>query len=430
MNTNHPEPSLTLAKSIGSQIIEPLTDLERQLYKEHEEAIAANLNTFVEIGERLFDIRDRRLYREQFKTFEEYCRTRWKMSRQRANQLIQGFEVIHRLSTEMTTIGCQSDPAKLLPTTERQARELVKVPSEERAAVMHKATKGGTVESTSRSIRLAAAKRELQDHNQTWMRDSISLIRRHGSDELADAILVQEVKISVEEIHKLANLAKQARPDLATLAPQIVAAGRFPLTDQETTEFKLRNKLRSLVAEVIKRWEPDIGQANIDRSRPALQKAITEAPYRDLVALIGFEPDSEEDFEDIDRERINEAISICNERARKTPGQEVQLSIEDVLVIRAKVRPSSETSEAGAPELGMSISREAALNLHHLTGSRRNAKKPTWSRSSARRVLRPSSKSFWQWARPSRISLMATVSGSLPCTRPDRLPPRSTVQCT
>lgn len=43
---------------------------------------------FVEIGLALATIRDRRLYRAEFRTFEEYCRERWGFSRRRAYQLI------------------------------------------------------------------------------------------------------------------------------------------------------------------------------------------------------------------------------------------------------------------------------------------------------------------------------------------------------
>jgi hypothetical protein len=87
----------------------------------------------------------------------------------------------------------------------------------------------------TRESRLAAAKQALEDKNQVFMKDSINEIRRHGGNELADAILLHEVQVSVEQIYQLAR----RRAELAALAPQILAANRFPLgpvSFQRTTE--------------------------------------------------------------------------------------------------------------------------------------------------------------------------------------------------
>jgi hypothetical protein len=52
---------------------------------------------FVEIGLALATIRQRRLYRLEFATFEEYCRARWGFSRRRAYQLIASARVYVQL---------------------------------------------------------------------------------------------------------------------------------------------------------------------------------------------------------------------------------------------------------------------------------------------------------------------------------------------
>jgi hypothetical protein len=209
-----------------------LSDEERKLYEEHQKFITAHFETFAEVGERLADIRDRKLYREEFKTFEEFCRTRWKITRRRANQLIQGAEVIQQLLAKTGTVVPENHsetgtivPQTALPTTERQTRELAKAPADQRQAIMREATQDGTVKPTARAIKLAAAKRELEKG--TFLRDSINQIRRHCGDKLADAILLQEIDISTEQIY---TLAKQAPVDLAALVPRILEAKRFPLT--------------------------------------------------------------------------------------------------------------------------------------------------------------------------------------------------------
>jgi hypothetical protein len=251
-----------------------LSDEERTLYEEHQKFITAHFETFAEVAVRLADIRNRKLYREEFKTFEEFCRTRCKITHRRANQLIQGVEVIHGLLTEMGTPGSQKvSQDKLLPTTEKQTRELAKAPPDQRPAIMREATQGGTVEPTTRAIRLATAKRELEKN--AFRRDSINQIRRHGGDKLADTILLQEIDISIEQTHKL---AQQTKDDLAALAPKILEAKRFPLTDPEAA---LRNRLRSLVA-TSKRLDPsqsEFGGERAAKYKAALYKALETATY-------------------------------------------------------------------------------------------------------------------------------------------------------
>lgn len=57
------------------------------------------MKAFYEVGNALLQIRDSRLYREQYKTFEEYCREKWNLSRPRAYQLIESAVTVEALST-------------------------------------------------------------------------------------------------------------------------------------------------------------------------------------------------------------------------------------------------------------------------------------------------------------------------------------------
>ncbi|MET7900349.1 ParB/Srx family N-terminal domain-containing protein [Streptomyces sp. NPDC005355] len=92
---------------------------------EHEAVIERGLNTFVEVGNALAAIREQRLYRAQFGTFEDYCRARWSFGRRRANELIASAQVVGAIA-----------PTDLPPLeNEGQARELARVPEPERAAV-------------------------------------------------------------------------------------------------------------------------------------------------------------------------------------------------------------------------------------------------------------------------------------------------------
>jgi hypothetical protein len=84
-----------------------------------EVVIKQGLNTFIEVGEALFIIRDKRLYRREFKTFEDYCQQKWALSRQRVYQLIDASNVINHLSTMVD-----------IPTSERQIRPLTSLEPE------------------------------------------------------------------------------------------------------------------------------------------------------------------------------------------------------------------------------------------------------------------------------------------------------------
>jgi hypothetical protein len=63
-----------------------------------ESTIAANLAAFFQVGFALMEIKRRRLYRAEFRSFEEYCRTRWEFNRAHAYRLIGAAEVCKSLS--------------------------------------------------------------------------------------------------------------------------------------------------------------------------------------------------------------------------------------------------------------------------------------------------------------------------------------------
>lgn len=91
-----------------------LTISESQRLTQLEATIAAGLQTFVEVGRALLEIRDARLYRQEFGTFEDYCRERWAMSRSYAHRTIEAAQV----AVNLLPIG------NILPATESQARPL------------------------------------------------------------------------------------------------------------------------------------------------------------------------------------------------------------------------------------------------------------------------------------------------------------------
>jgi hypothetical protein len=101
-----------------------MTLMKEATLEQLEVVIEKGINSFIETGNALREIRDRRLYREQgFATFEDYCRERWKMSRIHAHRMIAAAGVVEML------------PVGNIPISERQARELAPLPPEQQREV-------------------------------------------------------------------------------------------------------------------------------------------------------------------------------------------------------------------------------------------------------------------------------------------------------
>lgn len=110
--------------------VEVTTPAETARLCELERVIERGLNTFVEVGNALAEIRDAGLYRNSHATFEDYCAARWNMSRPRAYQFIEAAEIVAVLSTNVDI-----QP----PANEAQARPLSVIEPEHRAEVWQRA---------------------------------------------------------------------------------------------------------------------------------------------------------------------------------------------------------------------------------------------------------------------------------------------------
>lgn len=113
-----------------------LAAAEQQQLERCEGVITSGLKQFIEVGDALLQIRDGRLYRVDYHTFEDYCRERWSMSRPRAYQLMEAAGVAVTLSTN----------GKHFPQNERQARELAKFDADLHPAIMR------TVEAAAKTL--------------------------------------------------------------------------------------------------------------------------------------------------------------------------------------------------------------------------------------------------------------------------------------
>jgi hypothetical protein len=102
-----------------------LTTTELTTFESLEAIIWKGMGSFIETGKALMEIRDSRLYRETYATFEDYCRVKWDMSKTNCNRLIASIEVTESLT-----------PVGVIPSNERQIRPLTKLddPEQQRRA--------------------------------------------------------------------------------------------------------------------------------------------------------------------------------------------------------------------------------------------------------------------------------------------------------
>lgn len=95
-----------------------------------EGIIGREMGSFMAVGNALLTIRNSKLYREEFKTFEDYCRGRWGVSRAYANCVIGASTVADNLAT------CVAKP-----TNEYQLRPLVSLEPAQQRTVWEEAVK-------------------------------------------------------------------------------------------------------------------------------------------------------------------------------------------------------------------------------------------------------------------------------------------------
>jgi hypothetical protein len=175
---------------------EQLTSIESLRLLALEKTIREGKQKFVEVGVALEEIRDRKLYRNKFKTFEEYCQNQWGFSRQYAHQFIKGAVAVKALPPNLST---QIDKPKT-------AAALAKVDDEKRVEVVKAAAKTGAV--TAKSI--------------TSADKALSAVPEKVVDELGWPVPVdlhalwnrrEEIKSLIREFDRIKNTVDKATKD-------------------------------------------------------------------------------------------------------------------------------------------------------------------------------------------------------------------------
>ena len=115
-----------------------LTINEKNELETLEGIIGREMGSFMAVGNALLTIRNSKLYREEFQSFNDYCNFRWGMGRHNAHHLMRGSQV----ATNLLTTGQQlCTPCEIQPTSERQIRPLTPLEPEQQREVWGEAVK-------------------------------------------------------------------------------------------------------------------------------------------------------------------------------------------------------------------------------------------------------------------------------------------------
>ena len=147
---------------VHSSVVEDWGELTKEEERELHRLELRVERAVCEAGTALREIRDKRLYRSTHSSFEQYCYERFGYTRRRPYQLIEAAIVFENLCTNGTQIsepenvctnGTQNDlfpfERQILPTSERQVRDLINLEPDEQRQIWQQAVveAGGKVPS-------------------------------------------------------------------------------------------------------------------------------------------------------------------------------------------------------------------------------------------------------------------------------------------
>lgn len=175
-------------------------------------------------------IRDDRLYRETFPTFEDYCQERWGFTRQHVNNVIAFTEVRDQMETIVST----------LPERESQIRPLKALPEpEQRAEAWNEAVdQAGGEQPTAKQVQEAVAKRQppKRDHPAPFSDPILDQVAEHLR-ETGQTGTVLDPFAGTGRVHELRDKAGvntigiELEPEWAARHPDTLEGNALELTN-------------------------------------------------------------------------------------------------------------------------------------------------------------------------------------------------------
>jgi len=151
-----------------------LSPEERHEFELCKQTIHDGIQAWYKAAQALSIIQEKRLYREDFTSFEQFVNLEYKMSRPRAYQLIAAFKVMFEIATDQTTV---------IPEGERIVRDLMKYPKRDRKKIWQIANQKAEAlkqQPTRKMLREAAKevaplRRDIYDH---WIKETFDKIKQ------------------------------------------------------------------------------------------------------------------------------------------------------------------------------------------------------------------------------------------------------------
>ncbi|MEM1242019.1 MAG: hypothetical protein AAGI45_19470 [Cyanobacteria bacterium P01_H01_bin.26] len=194
---------------------------------------------FVEVGDAFRLIRDERLYKNSYSNFEDYCKERWGYSKRHVNRLCEGAGIWHQLES--------SDLVSILPTTERQVRNLTPIDLEQRIEAWTDAVEASAAGQPTVTEVQQAVKRVQQRAQWTI-----------GSSAVVDTGPHKGKVVEVVEIQNNGSVIQGRVPDLPTSFPflagelSIIEVAPTPEPTPKSPTLRERNQaLKSLLLKVL-----------------------------------------------------------------------------------------------------------------------------------------------------------------------------------
>ncbi len=192
---------MTLGTSLSSDQQSELTTQERVIDRWQRGSLEA--------GKALLKIRDARLYRDKYSTFEDYCHQRWGFGRSYGHRLVQAAEVVQSITREDENGVSPRVNTAALPSSEGQVRPLVIIDAKDRPAAWEKANELANGRTITASIVKKAASPFLKTPRGAKPGSTVKSRTSHPHTALQ---MVDEVELAVRnhktEQHILGLIAK------------------------------------------------------------------------------------------------------------------------------------------------------------------------------------------------------------------------------
>lgn len=183
--------------------IATLTREESIALADCERVIEQGLKTFVEVGSALAFVNENRLYRGTHETFEVYAKEKWNLSRTRSYELMAAADVVSAIA----------DTGQAPPENEAQARQLSRLPEEDRADVWRETLQRTNGKPTAAAVREVSEEQRKRAEEQRDAREHLRQIVELGwspnwkGDHVE--VWIKQLGLYDEELKALCDRARQ-----------------------------------------------------------------------------------------------------------------------------------------------------------------------------------------------------------------------------